>query len=116
MFLDVRPTEMPSSRLRRIAAEVSVWRAPPVSEFVVTVVVGGPTEEGARLGLLHRVLPTAFLRLTGGLSREQARDAVRARIVDFLAETYSPSAYVSVPEPAQPVRAPAVRRLEQTRA
>src|SRR5918911_4020323 len=92
MFVDVRPTELPGSRPRRAAAELGAWRAPPVSEFVVTVVVGGPTEHGARLGLLHRVLPTAFLGLTGGLSREQAREAVRARIVDFLPETYSPSA------------------------
>jgi hypothetical protein len=116
MFVDVRLREMPRSRLRRTAAELGAWRAPPVSEFVVTVVVGGPSEDRALLGLLHRVLPTAFLRLTGGLSREQAREAVRARIVDFLAETYSPSAFVSVPEPAQQVRAPAVPRLEQTRA
>src|ERR671937_1353299 len=32
MFVDVRPTELPSSRLQRTAAEVGVWRAPPVSE------------------------------------------------------------------------------------
>jgi hypothetical protein len=115
MFLDVRPTELPSSHLRRTAAELAAWRAPPVSEFVVTVVVGGPSGDVARLGLLHGVLPTAYLSLTGGLSHERARDALRTRIVDFLAETYSPSAFVSVPEQAQPLRAPAVRRLEQTR-
>src|SRR5437763_604457 len=40
MFVDVRPRELPSSRVRQTAAEVGVWRAPPVSEFVVTVIVG----------------------------------------------------------------------------
>src|SRR5919204_2279687 len=89
MFVDVRPVEMPSSRLRRTAAEVGVWRAPPVSEFVVTVVVG--REHLAGPGLLHRVLPTTTLELPAGLSRERARNALRARIVDFLAETYSVS-------------------------
>jgi hypothetical protein len=116
MFVDVRPTELPRSRLRRTVAELGAWRAPPVSEFVVTVVVGEASIDGALFGPLHRVLPTAFVGLAGGLSREEARDTVRARIVDFLAETYSPSAFASVPEPAQPVRAPAVRRLERTRA
>src|ERR671939_351819 len=62
MFVDVRPRAMPTSRLRRTAAEVGVWRAPPVSEFVVTVVVG--REDPAGLGL-HRVLPTTVLRPTG---------------------------------------------------
>src|ERR671936_2851200 len=87
MFVDVRPVEMPSSRLRRTAAEMGMWRASPVSEFVVTVVVG--REHFAGPGLLHRVLPTTELTLTSGLSRERARSALRARIVDFLAETYS---------------------------
>jgi hypothetical protein len=109
MFVDVRPTELPSSRLRRTAAEVGVWRAPPVSEFVVTVVVG--REPLAGPGLLHRLLPTTELTLTGGLSGERARSALRTRIVDFLAETYS----VSGSEQAQRVLAPAVRRLEETR-
>jgi hypothetical protein len=116
MFVDVRPTEPPRSRLRRIAADLGAWRAPPVSEFVVTVVVREPSAGDARLGLLHRVLPTAYLRLTGGLSREQARDVLRTRIVDFLAETYSPSAFVSVPGQAQRMRVPVARRLEETRA
>jgi hypothetical protein len=109
MFVDVRPTELPSSRLRRTAAEVGVWRAPPVSEFVVTVVVG--REDLAGVGLLHRVVPTTSFALPGGLSRERARGALRTRIVDFLAETYS----VSGGEQAQRVPAPPVRRLEETR-
>jgi hypothetical protein len=109
MFVDARPVEMPSSRLRRTAAEVAVWRAPPVSEFVVTVVVG--REQLAGPGPLHRVLPTTSLELPGGLSRERARNALRARIVDFLAETYS----VSGSEEAQRVLARPVRRLEETR-
>ena len=109
MFVDVRPRAMPSSRLRRTAAEVGLWRAPPVSEFVVTVVVG--REDTAGSGLLHRVLPTTVLRPTGGLSPA----ALQARIVDFLAETYSPSAFLSGREQGQRVLAPAVRRLEQTR-
>ena len=113
MFVDVRPTELPSSRLRRTAAEVGVWRAPPVSEFVVTVVVGWG--DRASLRLLHRLLPTAVLTLAGGLSREQARSALRTRIVDFLAETYSPSAFLSGRAQEQRQLAPAVRRLEQTR-
>jgi hypothetical protein len=108
MFVDVRPTAMPSSRLRRTAAEVGVWRAPPLSEFVVTVVVG--REHLAGPGLLHRVLPTATLELTDGLPRERARSELRARILDFLATTYS----VSDREQAQPVLAPPVRRLEET--
>ena len=109
MFIDVRPAELPSSRLRRTAAEVGVWRAPPVSEFVVTVVVG--REHLAGPGLLHCVLPTTELTLTGGLSRERARSALRTRILDFLAETYS----MSGSEPVQRVPAPAVRSLEETR-
>jgi hypothetical protein len=109
MFLDVRPTELPSSRLRRTVTEVGVWRAPPVSEFVVTVVVG--REQLAGPGLLHRVLPTTDLTLAGGRSRERVRSALRTRIVDFLAETYS----VSGREQAQRVSAPPVRRLEETR-
>jgi hypothetical protein len=109
MFVDVRPTELPSSGLRRTAAELGAWRAPPVSEFVVTVVVG--REHLARPGLLHRVLPTKELTLTGGLSRERARSALRTRILDFLAETYS----VRDSEQAQRVLAPPVRRLEETR-
>jgi hypothetical protein len=109
MFVDVRPTELPSSRLQRTAAEVGVWRAPPVSEFVVTVVAG--REHVAGPGLLHRVLPTTELTLTGGLSRERARDALRTRILDFLAQTYS----VSGSEQAHRVLPPAVRRLEETR-
>src|ERR671922_919569 len=40
MFVDVRPRELPSSRLRRTAAEIGVWRAPPPSQVVVTLVVG----------------------------------------------------------------------------
>jgi hypothetical protein len=110
MFVDVRPVELPSSGLRRTAAEVGVWRAPPVSEFVVTVVVG--REHLAGPGLLHRVLPTTELTLTSGLSRERARGALRARIVDFLAETYS----VGGSGQAQRVLAQPVRRLEETRA
>src|SRR5918911_1486667 len=78
MFVDVRPTELPGSRLRRTAAEVGVWRAPPVSEFVVTVVVG--REHLAGPELLHRVLPTTELTLTSGLSRERARSVLRTRI------------------------------------
>jgi hypothetical protein len=109
MFLDVRPTEMPGSRLRRTAAEVGVWRTPPVSEFVVTVVVGPEHPAGSEL--LHRMLPTTKLSLTAGLSREGARSALRTRIVEFLAETYS----VSGSDQAQPVLAPLVRRLEGTR-
>jgi hypothetical protein len=109
MFVDVRPTKLPGSRVRRTAAEVGVWRAPPVSEFVVTVVVG--REHLAGPGLLHCVLPTTELTLTGGLSRERARSALRTRILDFLAETYS----VSGSEQAQRVPAPPVRRLEETR-
>jgi hypothetical protein len=105
MFVDVRPTELPTSRLRRTAAEVGVWRAPPVSEFVVTVVVG--RERLADPGLLHRLLPTTELTLTG----EQARSVLQTRIVDFLAETYP----VSGSEQAQRVLAPPVRRLEETR-
>jgi hypothetical protein len=116
MFVDVRPAAMPSSRLRRMTAELGAWRAPPVSEFVVTVVVGRPSEAVAGgLQLLHRVLPTTVLRLSGGLSREQARTALRARIVDFLAETYSPSAFPSSREQGQRVPAPAARRVEQPR-
>jgi hypothetical protein len=109
MFVDVRPTKLPSSSLRRTAAELGAWRAPPVSEFVVTVVVG--REELARPGLLHRVLPTNELTLTGGLSRERAQSALRTRIVDFLAETYP----VSGGERAQRVLASPARRLEETR-
>jgi hypothetical protein len=109
MFVDARPVEMPSSRLRRTVAEIVVWRAPPVSEFVVTVVVG--RERLAGPGLLHRVLPTTELTLTGGLSGERARSALRTRIVDFLAETYP----VSGGERARPVPALPVRRLEETR-
>ena len=109
MFVDVRPTKMPDSRLWRTAAEVGVWRASPVSEFVVTVVVG--REHLADPGLLPRVFPTTSLELAGGLSRERARSALRTRIVDFLAETYS----VSGGEQAQWVLAPPVRRLEETR-
>jgi hypothetical protein len=115
MFVDLRPTEMPGSRLRRTAAEVGVWRAPPVSEFVVTVGIGRPSKDGARLGLLHRVLPTTVLRLAGGLSREQAQAALRTRIVDFLAETYPPRPFVSGRERGQQQLAPTVRRLERTR-
>ena len=114
MFVDVRPTEMPSSRLRRTAAEVGVWRAPPVSEFVATVVVGRPSGDGAGRGLLHRVLPTSVLTLAS-LTREQALTALRTRIVGFLAETYSPSAFLGS-EPGQPELVPPVRRLEKTRA
>jgi hypothetical protein len=109
MFVDVRPVEMPSSRLRRTAAEIGVWRALPVSEFVVTVVVG--REHPAGLGLLHRVLPTTELTLTGNLSGEQARSALRTRIVDFLAVTYP----VSGSEGARPAPALPVRSLEETR-
>src|SRR5919201_2725239 len=109
MFVDVRPAELPGSGLRRTAAELGVWRAPPVSEFVVTVVVG--PEHPAGPGLLHRVLPTTSLALAGRLSREQARSALRARIVEFLAETYS----VSGSEQGRRVLAPTVRRLEETR-
>ena len=114
MFLDIRPTEMPRSRLRRTAAEVGAWRAPPVSEFVVTVVVGRASGDGAALGLLHRVLPTTSLELDGR-SRDRARAALRARIVDFLAEIYSPSACLGGRGGEQRVPAPAVRRLEETR-
>jgi hypothetical protein len=109
MFVDVRPTELPSSRLRRRAAEVGVWRAPPDSEFVVTVVVG--REHLAGPGLLRRVLPTTTLELAGGLSRERARSALQTRIVDFLAETYP----VSGSERVQRVLARPVRRVEETR-
>src|ERR671936_1077706 len=109
MFVDVRPTEMPSSRMRRTAAEVGVWRAPPVSEFLVSVVVGREHLPGPRL--LHRVLPTTELTLTDGLSHERARSSLRTRIVEFLAETYS----VSGSEQARRVLAPTVRRLEETR-
>src|SRR5919201_3628814 len=115
MFVDLRPTEMPSSRLRRTAAEVGVWRAPPVSEFVATVVVGRPPEQGTGLGLVHRVLPTTVLTLTGGLSRQQARTTLRTRIVVFLAETYSPSAFLGRRERGQQQPVSAVRRLERTR-
>jgi hypothetical protein len=113
MFVDLRPTELPSSRLRRTAAEVGAWRAPPASEFVVTVVVG--REDLAGLGQLHRALPTTTLELAGGLSHEQARSALCARIVDFLAEMYPPSALLGSRAQEQPQLAPAVRRLEQTR-
>jgi hypothetical protein len=109
MFVDVRPRELPASRLRRTAAEVGVWRAPPVSEFVVTVVVG--RDDLAGLGVLHRLPPTTELTLTGGLPRERARRALRTRVVDFLAETYS----VGGGEQARQVPPPAVRRLEETR-
>ena len=108
MFVDLRPTELPGSRLRQTAAEMGVRRASPVSEFVVTVVVG--REHFAGPGLLHRVLPTTELTLTSGLSRERTRNVLRTRIVDFLAETYS----VTSSEQAQRVLAP-VRRLEETR-
>jgi hypothetical protein len=103
MFVDVRPRALPTSQLRRTAAEVGVWRAPPVSEFVVTVVVG--RERLAGPALLHRVLPTTELALTG----EQARSVLRTRIIDFLAETYP----VSGSEQARRVLAPRV--LEETR-
>jgi hypothetical protein len=109
MFVDVRPTELPSSRLRRTAAEVGAWRAPPVSEFVVTVVVGREPPAGRRL--LHRALPTTKLTLTGSLSGRRALSALRTGIVDFLAETYSTSGG----EQAQRELAPAARRLEETR-
>jgi hypothetical protein len=109
MFVDVRPTELPSSRLRRTAAEVGVWRAPPLSEFVVTVVVGREHLAGPRL--LHRVLPTTELTLAGGFSRERTRSVLRTRIVDFLAETYS----VGGSPQARRVLAPPARRLEETR-
>src|SRR5919201_459400 len=112
MFVDVRPMRMPSSRLRWAAAEVGVWRAPPVSEFVVTIVVGRPSGDGVGAGLLHRVLPTTSLELKGGLSREQACAALRMRIVQFLAETYPPSPLPSGREQVQLQPAPAVRRLE----
>ena len=114
MFVDLRPTEMPSSRLRRTAAEVVVWRAPPVSEFVVTVVVGGPSGDGPGPALLHRVLPTTALELNRR-RRDRAQAALRARIVEFLAEIYSPSAFLGGRAQEQRVLAPAVRRLEQTR-
>jgi hypothetical protein len=114
MFLDVRPTEMPRSRLRRIAAELGTWRAPPISEFVVTVAVGGPSSDGTRR-LLHRVLPTTVLTLTGGLSREQSRAILRTRILDFLAETYPPPPLGSDGKQAQGLLAPAIRRLRPTR-
>ena len=106
MFVELRPAKMPRSRLQRTAAEIAVWRPPPVSEFVVTLVVGRTPAEG----LLHRVLPTTSLELKGGLSREQARAALRTSIVDFLAATYSlPGA-----ERGRQQVAPPVRRLEQT--
>jgi hypothetical protein len=115
MFVDLRPAEMPRSRLERTTAEIAVWRAPPVSEFVVTLVVGRPSAEAARLGLPHRVLPTTSLELHGGLSREQARTALRKSIVDFLAKTYSPGALPGGRERGEQQLAPPVRRLEQTR-
>jgi hypothetical protein len=105
MFVDVRPRELPAWRLWRAAAEVGVWRVPPVSEFVVTVVVG--REHPAGPGLLHRVLPTTELKLTG----ERARSALRTRIVEFLAEAYP----VSGGTRARPAPAPPVQRLEETR-
>jgi hypothetical protein len=114
MFLDVRPTAMPRSRLRRIAAALGAWRAPPISEFVVTVVVGGPLSDRTRR-LLHRVLPTTVVKLTDGLSREQARALLRTRILEFLAETYPPPPLASGGEQAQSPLAPALRRLGQTR-
>lgn len=87
MFLDVRPTAMPGSGLERLLREATSWRAPPVSEFVVTVVVGrSPPSPGP----LRRLLPAAALELPGGLSREQARAALRERILDLLVESYSP--------------------------
>src|ERR687887_1433418 len=55
IFVDLRPVEMPSSPLRRTAAEGGGGRASPVSEFVVTVVLR--REHRAGPGLLHRVLP-----------------------------------------------------------
>jgi hypothetical protein len=109
MFVDLRPVEMPSSPLRRTAAEVGVWRASPVSEFVVTVLVG--REHLAGPGLLHRVLPTTELTLASGVSRDRTRRVLRTRIVEFLAETYS----VGGSRQARPVLAPPARRLEETR-
>jgi hypothetical protein len=114
MFLDVRPIEMPRSRLRRIAADIGAWRAAPVSEFVVTVVVGKRSNHST-WRLLHRVFPTTAFTLRGGLSREQSRAILRTRILEFLAETYPPPPRASDRGQAQADVAPAVRRVGQTR-
>ena len=114
MFVDVRPTAMPSSRLRRMTAEASVWRAPPVSEFVVTVVVGRRPPNGMRLELRRRLLPTTALTLPGALSRPQARALLGTHIVDFLAGTYSPAAFLGGEQGGRREPAP-VLRLEHTR-
>jgi hypothetical protein len=114
MFVDLRPAAMPSSRLRRTGVEARVWRAPPVSEFVATVVVGR-SSSGHSL-LRPSRFPTTALALPGGLSSRQAGAALRARILDFLADTYSPSAFLSRRHDGWAQVATASRRLEQTRA
>ena len=115
MFLDVRPQAMPSSRLRRLLAKASTWRAPPVSEFVVTVVVGRSAPVSSGLSSLRRLLPTTCLALQA-LPAPQARAVLRERILDFLADTYSPSAFLTRQADAPPPALAVVRRLEHTRA
>jgi hypothetical protein len=90
MFVELRPAAKPRSPLARIRDEAMVWRAPPVSEFAVAVVVGELPDRRRRA--FHRrrhFLPWASLALPAGLGREGVRVVLREHVLDFLAATYS---------------------------
>jgi hypothetical protein len=109
MFVEVRPAMMPGSRLSRISREATVWRAPPVSEFVVTIVSGpnpGP-RSSLTPALLRRFLPTGRIALPEELSSDETRALLRKRIVDLLAETYRVPASIQANAEGRPGAPPA---------
>jgi hypothetical protein len=98
LFIEVRPALMPGSRLVRMGAELTVWRPPPVSEFVVTVVVdeqppGVPSRR--RAPARRRWPPTAHLDLPEQLTAGEAAREVRAHVLRLLAETYPSDDFIA---------------------
>ena len=98
LFIEVRTAASPRRPLARALAELTAWRSPPISEFVVSVVVDEqPTGLGRRRPARPGWLPTGYLDLPEQIAAGEVRRELRARVLRLLTETYSPDDFVAEP-------------------
>jgi hypothetical protein len=91
MFIDLRPCVMPCSRVDRVFQEVTAWRSPPVSEFIVTVVFAPSRWSSQPLVVDAGLLPTARVELPEQVSPEEVRRRLRKAMLALLATAYAPA-------------------------